>query len=300
MAEGGSEREVLRRLVDVLATLSLVNAAELRDLTSTVFKTYLVPSSENVAEAMAEAGRLYHDSAGAIKNKPEAERADAQEQLGPPFVYVWVAFLRSLASTKELGAEHVAVLRQYWENSVLKSAPVQLVSHVRYCRAKPCRKVEGKEGWTRIVFCLDPITFPLEGSLEAALRLQKGVRKFGPAPRGPLEREAARLLTQMRGKIERLARRVEQHSQRMADLLRRGVLEPSLAYAFLMTKGGQRIPQAKSMAKARANSRATTSEGAEAAPDTSPPRLPPERPPMVFTRGETMEPSNAGPEVRTS
>ena len=79
MAEGGSEREVLRRLVDVLASLSLVNAAELRDLTSTVFKTYLVPSSENVAEAMAEAGRLHHDSAGAIKNKPEAERADAQE-----------------------------------------------------------------------------------------------------------------------------------------------------------------------------------------------------------------------------
>ena len=29
---------------------------------------------------------------------------------------------------------------------------------------------------------------------------QKGVRKFGPAPRGPLEREAAGLLTQMRWK----------------------------------------------------------------------------------------------------
>ena len=54
VAEGGSEREVLRRLVDVLTTLSLVNAAALRDLTSTVFKTYLVPSTENVAEAMAE------------------------------------------------------------------------------------------------------------------------------------------------------------------------------------------------------------------------------------------------------
>ena len=47
----GSERVVLRRLVDVLATLSLVNAAELRDLTSTVFKTYLVPSTENVADS---------------------------------------------------------------------------------------------------------------------------------------------------------------------------------------------------------------------------------------------------------
>ena len=78
---GGGRREQRARgsstLADVLATLSLVNAAELRDLTSTVFKTYLVPSSENVAEATAEAGRLYHDSAGAIKNKPEAERADA-------------------------------------------------------------------------------------------------------------------------------------------------------------------------------------------------------------------------------
>ena len=100
--------------------------------------------------------------------------------------------------------------------------------------------------------------------------------------------------------IERLARRVEQHSQRMAELLCRGVLEPSLAYAILMTKGGQRIPQTKSKANARASSRATTSEGAEAADDTSPPRLPPERPPMVFTKGETMEPSNARPKVRIS
>ena len=83
VAEGRNDREVTRRLVDVLATLSLVNAAELRDLTTTVTKTHLVPCSESVAEATAEAGRLYHESAGAIKNKPEAERAEAQEQLGP-------------------------------------------------------------------------------------------------------------------------------------------------------------------------------------------------------------------------
>ena len=42
VAEGGSDRDVLRRLVEVLATLSLVNAAELRELNVTVFKTYLV------------------------------------------------------------------------------------------------------------------------------------------------------------------------------------------------------------------------------------------------------------------
>ena len=70
VAEGRSERDVTRRLVDVLATLSLVNAAELRELTATVFKTYLVSGSESVSEAMAETSRIYHESAGAIKSRP--------------------------------------------------------------------------------------------------------------------------------------------------------------------------------------------------------------------------------------
>ena len=72
---------------------------------------------------------------------------------------------------------------------------VQLAAHVRHCRAFPCKKIEGKEGWTHIVFCLDPVTLSLEGALEAALQLQKEVRKHDPAPR-----EASRLLTQMREK----------------------------------------------------------------------------------------------------
>ena len=128
-------------------------AAELRELTA-LFKTCLVPGSESVSEAMAEAGRIYHESAGAIKSKPEAVRADAQEQLGHPYVHVWVAFLRSLAATRGLAPEHVAVLKSFWQSNVVKSAPVQLAAHVRHCRAKPCKKIEGKEGWTRIVFCL--------------------------------------------------------------------------------------------------------------------------------------------------
>ena len=106
VADGGNERDVLRRLV-VLTTLSFVNTAERRELIAIVFKTYLVPCSEPVAQATAEAGRLYHEAAGVIKNKPEAERAEAHEQLGPPCVQVWVAFLRSLAATKGLARTRV-------------------------------------------------------------------------------------------------------------------------------------------------------------------------------------------------
>ena len=242
---------------------------------------------------MTEAGRLHLDSAGAIKNKPEAERADAQDQLGPPFVHVWVAFLRSLAATKELGTEHVAVLRQYWESNVVKSALVQLTAHVRHCRAKPCRKIRGQ----RRVDAGHP---PPRGSTGSSTAAAERGEETGPSAKRCSRARSGETPDADAWEVGRLARRVEQHSQRMADLLRRGALEPSMAYAFLMTKGGLKIPQSKSKAKARARNRATTSEGAESAPDKSPPRLPPERPPMVFERGETLEPSAARPKVRIS
>ena len=57
----------------------------------------------------------------------------------------------------------------------------------------------------------------------------------------------------------------------MADLLCRGVLEPSLAYAFLMKKGGQQVPKAKTKAKGRTRGRAPTDERAVIALDTAAP-----------------------------
>ena len=299
VAEGGSEREVLRRLVDVLATLSLVNAAELRDLTSTVFKTYLVPSTENVAEAMAEAGRLYHDSAGAIKNKPEAERADAQEQLGPPFVYVGSVpaqlGLDEGVGSRTRGSFQAVLGEQRVEE---RTSAAGIARPVLQSEAVQESRGQGRVDAPRVL--PGPNHPPPRGSTGGSIAAAERGEEIRPRAKRPPRTRSSEAPDTDASEIERLARRVEQHSQRMAELLRRRVLEPSLAYAFLMTKGGQRIPQAKSKAKARASSRATTSEGVEAAPDTSPPRLPPERPPMVFTRGETMEPSNAGPEVRTS
>ena len=200
VAEGRNDRDVTRRLVDVLATLSLVNAAELRELTATVFKTYLVPGSERVAEAMAEAGRLYHESAGAIKSKPEAERADAQEQLGPPYVHVWVRFLRQSGDNEGAGTRtrcgvEVVLEEQRGEEraGAAGGARTALSSE-----AVQENRGQGRLDAHRVL--PGPGHSPLEGALEAALQLQKGVRKHGLAPRGPLEREASRVLTQMRGK----------------------------------------------------------------------------------------------------
>ena len=175
--------------MDVLATLSLVNAAELRDLTSTVFKTYLVPSSENVAEAMAEAGRLYHDSAGAIKNKPEAERANAQEQLGPPFVYVWVAFPAQLGLDEGVGSR----TRGSSETVLGEQRVEERTSEVGIARqVLQSEAVQESRGQGRVdAHCVLP-----GGSIASAERGEEIL----PRAKRSIEREAARLLTQMRGK----------------------------------------------------------------------------------------------------
>ena len=84
LAEGGSDREVLRRLVDVLTTLRWSTRQMLRDLTSTVFK---IPGPK-----LGKRGRSNGRGRSALprlrwrnKNKPEAERADAQVATRSPF-----------------------------------------------------------------------------------------------------------------------------------------------------------------------------------------------------------------------
>ena len=195
---------------------------------------------------------------------------------------IQIKYVDQLAATRGLAPERVAALKSCWESNVVKSAPVQLAAHVRHSRAKPCKKSRARKAGRASCSAWTQSLSPWKGALEAALQLQKGVRKHGPAPRGPTDAM----------EVERLGHRVEQYSLRMGDVLRRGVLEPSMVNAFLMTKGGQQVP--KSKAKARARSREMMSEGVEQTPDASPPR-PLERPPIVFVRGETLEPSTARP-----
>ena len=258
----------------------------------------VVPYSESVAEVMAEAGRLYHESAGAIKSKPEAERADAQEQLGPPHVHVWVAFLRSLAATRSW---HQNTKRRWsrtgratwWRArrcSWRRTYGTVERSRARKSRARKAGRASCS-AWTRSLS-------PLRERWKQHCSCRKGWGSTAPPQEPPRARSVEAPNTDAR-EVERLGHRVEQYSQHMAELLRRGVLEPSMVYAFLMTKGGQQVPQSRSKAKAQARSREMMSEGAEQTP-VSPPRPPPERPPIVFVRSETLEPSTARPKVRIS
>ena len=198
---------------------------------------------------MAEAGRFHHEAAGAIKDRPEAERAEAHEQLGPPFVHVWVASLRSLAATKGLAPEHVLTVKTYWEGqrgeelaSAIGGARAALSG-----RSRAGRSMARKGGRAS---CSASVRLLSHSSQHWKQRCCCRKESGGTARplEDPLEREASKLLAQMQGEVERLARILEVVSQRMADLLRPGVLEPSFVYGFLMKKGGQQVTEAKTKA----------------------------------------------------
>ena len=238
VAEGGSDRDVLRRLVEVLATLSLVDAAELRDLTATVFKTSLVPCSEPVAEAKAEAGRFYHEAAGAIKDKARGRtrrgsrpaRSTVRARVG--------GVPAQLGGDEGVGT----TARGDRENLLGGQRGEELASALGGARAALPGRIRAGRPRARKGACAScSASIRLLSHSSQYWRLRCCCRKESGStarPReDPLERSIEALGTDAR-EVERLARRLEAVSQRMADLLRRGVLEPSLAYAFLMKKGG--------------------------------------------------------------
>ena len=309
VAEGSSEREVLRRLVDVLATLSLVNAAELRDLHSGS-RQDLHSVQDIPGHKLGKRGRRNGRGRSALprlrwrnqeqarsraRRRSRATRSPFRVRVGS--VPAQLGFDKGVGSRTRGSSEAVLGEQRVEERtsavgvarSVLQSEAVQESRGQGRVDAHcvlpgPDHPLPSREHWRQHCGC------------------RKGWGKYGTAPRGPPPRTRSSEAPDADvRRIERLARRVEQHSQRMAGLLRRGVLEPSLAYAFLMTKGRATDSTDQIQGQSSGNQPGDDKwRSLRLPPDTSPPRPPPERPPMVFTRGETMEPSNAGPEVRTS
>ena len=267
VAEGGSEREVLRRLVDVLATLS---AAELRD--PDIHSVQDIPGPK-----LGKRGRSNGRGRSALprlrwRNQEQARsRARRRSRAARSPFRVRVGSVPAQlgldegVGSKTRGSSEAVLGEQRVEE---RTSAVGIARSVLQSEA-----VQESRGQGRVdTHCVLPgPDHPLpRGSTGGSIAAAERSEEIRPRAKRPPRTRSSEAPDADAREIERLARRVQQQSQRMAELLRRGVLEPSLAYAFLMTKGGQRIPQAKSKAKARASSRATTSEGAEAAPDTSP------------------------------
>ena len=91
-----------------------------------------------------------------------------------------------------------AIFRQHWDEIVLETEMKYLAAEVRHCRCKETKRKEGQGDMARVVLAIDVKHQQLEEVLRQIIVLQGGVRKVGPAPRGPLEREAQQLLNTLK------------------------------------------------------------------------------------------------------
>ena len=226
-----SERDVLRRLVDVLTTLSLVNAADLRELTATVFKTYQVPAQSSwLKHWPRQVGFVTKQLAPQEQARGGARRGSRTAQSGGD---------EGAGARTRVGRE-VLLGEQRGEERASAAGCA--------CTALSGEAVQEKRGQGRLDahrVLPGPRHPPPRWSPGSSAVSAEGSEEARPGTeRTPRARSVEAPGTDA-AEVERLTRRLELHSHRMAELLRRGVLEPSLACAFLMKKRGQQVPLVK-------------------------------------------------------
>jgi hypothetical protein len=182
---GGSIGEVHKELVKILTKLCLTNATEIRDISGVIYITYLVKKESSIVEAMKEAGVKYD---GAVQGNPT-------HNLGPPFLHVWIAMIKSMIQLKDMEEAQKELLLKYWNGTIMKKGMEELISEVKYCRLKRTQKPEIMK--VQYSLTIEAEFAGMGKAIAAAWKIEKAEPKIGPAPRGILEREARRLLMKL-------------------------------------------------------------------------------------------------------
>jgi hypothetical protein len=181
----GEAMDLLKELVKVLATLSIANARDLREITGSLFHCFLFPAEHPLVRTMVQTGKDYYEK---VKDK----RKDHTE--GPPFLHVWVSVIRFMAedSMKKLQEADKHELVKYWNDAVKKPREA-LEMEIRHCRAKPTHDKK----FYKVSFAVAATGSDFERAIVQGMTSLGGVKKIGPPPAGHLEREAQRLLERM-------------------------------------------------------------------------------------------------------
>ena len=195
----GDQQSKMLQLVLLLTKLSLANAQGLRDLCAVVFHTFIIPTSSLIFTQMKEMGRACHTRSQEIaKIEDLAQKESEVQKQGAPYVHMWVALLLGIGKAEgdqALKGEELKKVQKYWQEQIsAKPTLDELVNDVKHCKIKETKKKESKQETARLPIAFDPSKADLEEVLLKAIRLQGGVKKHGAAPRGPLEREAQKLL----------------------------------------------------------------------------------------------------------
>ena len=166
-----------------VAKLTLRNAQACRNMESTVFVTYILPKAGTYSTAGTEAGQLYAQRTRA---------AGKNHTLGQPSSSLWAAFMKVLATDENISEEKRQQVKSYCDEV---TDPCSLSQTVLYCRLS---KVYDQSK-VRLQVAVTPELQEFLTELQRGLEASGGERKFGPPPRGALERHVQELLGENSG-----------------------------------------------------------------------------------------------------
>ena len=152
-----------------VARLSLSMANSIREVRAAVTRTWTMPILAPLAVAAREAGVAY------------ATAAREQRAAAPPFVYIFAALVLSALSSDLLSPDQRAALEVCASSC---DSPNQLLGHVQICKLSRC----WDRSSARLEICVGDKLRSVLDALASLIAAQGGQERFGPAPRGPLER----------------------------------------------------------------------------------------------------------------
>ncbi|CAK0854026.1 unnamed protein product [Prorocentrum cordatum] len=186
---GGEDVSTVAKLRVVPTKLSLVNAADIREVTGALWNIMTADGKGIVATRMLGQGRVYYEAAKTAKNDPAA-----QEAPGQPYARVFAGLMQGVAEHSNLD-----------ESTMVPQADP--LGKVLRCKCKPAKPKEGRPRLAKVTVAMGAEHDSLQRIWAKSLAMNGGVLKRGSAPRGPLKRAAQECGTTFQGQPSRYARR---------------------------------------------------------------------------------------------
>lgn len=190
-------------LCKATAKLAMATAKQVASLEANMYDTFLLPEKPgSLGEKLAQVGIDYDKESKQMKARQAAGENVHWKARGSPHIRLFAEALHWMwkASAKDGSLpdeEFHAVVLDFWKNVVMGKTAAQLEEVCKQFRYRKGRATEegDKFGVLAIAFAPKGVGVKLAAPVVGYLKLLEGSQVLaGAAPRGPLEREAARHL----------------------------------------------------------------------------------------------------------
>ncbi|CAK0810292.1 unnamed protein product [Prorocentrum cordatum] len=201
--KAGNHKEKADQLLVIIAKLALTTARQAAQLESVCYTTMFISEAEgSLGQVCRKSGIDYDGESKRLREKVAGGESVDFKARGPPHVHLFGAIIkRSMEITAPGGGTPKAdghnIFLEYWQQVTAAKKPQEIAEQSLHCKYRKARTT-GEEAKGVLSFVLNS-RVPSANSqypilVDYLVKVEKAEAVHGPAPRGPLEREAGSLL----------------------------------------------------------------------------------------------------------